>query len=231
MEVLEIIPKNPSIDLKKPEMQYMIISVNNSIPVVVEEMQRLKINRGDTIKVHDIIANYERGLSVDVLGLGNRFNDMKNELVVNESTRIEVKKDFYKCGSVFIDIDSQSSNAIKNLSVTETGEVPVLKYKLRINNGLALVDNYSHVKVRMGDTLIIEDIVSGAMDPSNYIVNFKGFVGNQDNNSGEDRGYTIHISEGSLMKRYSEKNKGQRYHVITTLDGKEVGKIFIDVQP
>lgn len=231
MEVLDIVPKNPSIDLKKPEMQYMIISVNNSIPVVVEEMQRLKINKGDTIKVHDIVANYERGLSVDVLGLGNRFNDMKNELVVNESTRIEVKKDFYKCGSVFIDIDSQSSNAIKNLSVTETGEVSVLKYKLRINNGFALVDNYSHVKVRLGDTLIIEDIVSGAVDPSNYIVNFKGFVGNQDNNSGEDRGYTIHISEGSLMKRYSEKNKGQSYHVITTLDGKEVGKIFIDVQP
>nr|NJM01030.1 hypothetical protein [Desulfobacula sp.] len=231
METLEIIPKNPSIDLKKPEMQYMIISVNNSIPVVVEEMQRLKINKGDTIKVHDIVANYERGLSVDVLGLGNRFNDMKNELVVNESTRIEVKKDFYKCGSVFIDIDPQGSPVSKKLTIKETGEVDVLKYKFRINNVPVSADNYTHVKVRMGDTLIIEDIVSGKVDPSNYIVNFKGFVGNPDNNSGEDRGYVIHISDKSLMKRYSDKNKGQSYHVVTTLDGKEVGKIFIDVQP
>ncbi len=231
MEIMEIIPKNPNIDLKKPEMQYMIISVNNSVPVVVEEMQRLKVNKGDTIKVHDIVANYERGLSVDVLGLGNQFNDMKNELVVNDSTRIEVKKDFYRCGSVFIDIDSQGSDAVKKLIVTETGEVSVLKYKFRINNTLVLVDNYSHVKMRMGDRLVIEDIVSGTVDPSKYIVNFKGFVGNSDNNSGEDRGRMIHISEGSLMRRYSVQNKGQRYHVVTTLDGKEVGKIFIDIQP
>lgn len=231
MEVMGIIPKNPNIDLKKPEMQYMIISVNDSIPVVIQEMQRLKINKGDTIKVHDIIANYERGLSVDVIGLGNKFNDMKNELVVNESTRIEVKKDFYKCGSVFIDIDSQGLKESKKLMVKETGEVNILKYKFRINNMLALIDNYSHVKVHMGDRLIIDDIVSGTVDPSKYLVNFKGFIGNSGNNSGEDRGYTIHISEGSLMKRYSVQNKGQCYHVITTLDGKEVGKIFIDIQP
>ncbi len=231
MEIMEIIPKNPNIDLKKPEMQYMIISVNNSIPVVVEAMQRLKISKGDTIKIHDIVANYERGLSVDVIGLGNQFNDMKNELVINESTRIEVKKDFYKCGSVFIDIDSQRSNSVKKLSITESGEVSALKYKFRINNISNLVDNYSHVKVRMGDKLIIEDLVSGKVDPSKYIVNFKGFVGNSDNNSGEDRGYMIHIAKESLMKRYSVDNMGQCYQVVTTLDGKEVGKIFIDIQP
>jgi hypothetical protein len=231
MDMLEIVPKNPNIDLKKPEMQYMIISVNNSIPVVVEEMQRLKINKGDTIKVHDIVANYERGLSVDVLGLGNQFNDLKNELVVNESTRIEVKKDFYKCGSVFVDVDPHVSKVSNTFSITETGEVSDLKYKLRINNALSFVDNHSRVKVRMGDVLVIEDIISGRIDPSHYIVNFKGFVGNLDNNSGEDRGYAIPISEGSLLKRYSEQNKGKTYPVITTLDGNEVGKIFIDIQP
>ncbi|MFA5903840.1 MAG: M14/M99 family metallopeptidase, partial [Desulfobacula sp.] len=190
MEILDIVPKNPNIDLKKPEMQYMIISVNESIPVVVEKMQRLKIHRGNTIKVLDIIANYERGLSVDVIGLGNMFNDMKNELVVNESTRIEVKKDFYKCGSVFIDVDSENLNQEKKLVVTKTEEVSSLKYKLRINNTHTLVDNYSHVKVRMGDKLVIEDVVSGIVDPSKYIVNFKGFIGNSNNNSGEDRGYS-----------------------------------------
>ena len=231
MEVMDIVPKNPNIDLKKPEMQYMIISVNDSTPVVIEKMQRLKINKGDTIKVHDIIANYERGLSVDVIGLGNKFNDMKNELIVNVSTRIEVKKDFYKCGSVFIDIDSQGSTESKKFVVTETGEVSILKYKFKINDKPLLVDNQSHVKVRMGDRLMIEDIVSGAVDPSKYIVNFKGFIGNSDNNTGEDRGYVIHISEGSLMKRYSVQNKGECYHVVTTLDGKEMGKIFIDIQP
>ena len=93
--MLDILPQTPGIDLKKPQMQYMIISVNDSIPVVVGMMQHLNINRGDTVQVHDIVANYERGLSVDILGVGNGFNDMKKKLVINEPTRIEAKKDFY----------------------------------------------------------------------------------------------------------------------------------------
>ncbi len=230
MNILDIIPQTPGIDLKKPQMQYMIISVNGSIPMVVSKMQRLKIHPGDIVKVHDVIANYERGLSVDVIGLGNRFNDMKKDLVVNESTRIEAKKDFYKCGSVFLDIDAKQARAGKLLTISESTEKDILRYKLKINGELKIVDNYSHVNIRMGDTLIIEDIIAGKIDPAKYIVNFKGFVGNLHNNSGEDRGYMIDTSKGVLIERYSMDKKGRQYHVLTTLDGKEVGKIYIDIQ-
>ena len=77
---------------------------------------------------------------------------------------------------------------------------------------------------------MIEDILAGKVDPSKYIVNFKGFVGNLHNNSGEDRGYVIDTSEGGLMERYSLNKRGRQYYVLTTLNGKEVGKIFIDIQ-
>ena len=231
MEIWGIIPQTPGIDLKKPEMQYMIISVNDSVPVVVEKMQRLKINKGDTIQVHNIVANYERGLSVDVIGLGNHFNDIKKKMVINESTRIEAKKDFYKCGSVFLDIDSKDQKSVRQLKVIDSSDTPVLKYKLRINGKLEIVGNYEHVKIHRGDKLVIEDILAGIVDPSKYIVNFKGFVGNLQNNSGEDRGYVIDTSKGVLMDRYSLKKKGRHYYVLTTLNGKEVGKIFIDIQP
>ena len=230
MEILDIIPQTPGIDLKKPEMQYMIISVNDSIPVVVGKMQRLKIHKGDTIQIHDIIANYERGLSVDVIGLGNQFNDMKKRLVVNEPTRIVAKKDFYKCGSVFLDIDSKDSKAVMQLSVSESKQTQILRYKLKINGKLKMVDNYGHVDIQRGDKLVIEDILAGKVDPSKYIVNFKGFVGNLANNSGEDRGYVIDTSKEVLMKRYSLNKRGRNYYVLTTLNGKEVGKIFIDIQ-
>jgi len=229
MEIMDIIPQTPGLDLKKPEMQYMIISVNDSIPVVVEKMQRLKINKGDIVQVHDIVANYERGLSVDIIGLGNQFNDMRKRLVVNESTRIEAKKDFYKCGSIFLDIDSKSPKAVQ-LTVSESTSTPVLRYKIKINGKLEIVDNYGRVNIRQGDKLIIEDILAGIVDPSKYIVNFKGFVGNPANNSGEDRGYIIDTAKGVLLKRYSLNKRGRHYYVLTTLDGKEVGKIFIDIQ-
>lgn len=230
MELLDIIPQTPGIDLKKPEMQYMIISVNNSIPVVVGKMQHLEINKGDTIQVHDIVANYERGLSVDVLGFGNQFNDMKKKIIVNESTRIEAKKDFYKCGSVFLDIVSTDFKSMRQLSISESSDTADLQYKLRINDKLKIVNNYDHVNIRQGDRLVIEDIIAGKIDPSRYIVNFKGFVGNLENNSGEDRGYLIDTSKGVLMVRYSLNKKGLHYYVLTTLNGKEVGKIFIDIQ-
>ena len=231
MEILDIIPQTPGIDLKKPEMQYMIISVNDSIPVVVEKMQRLKINKGDTIQVHDIVANYERGLSVDVIGLGNHFNDMKKKMIITESTRIEAKKDFYKCGSIFLDIDSKDPTTIKQLTVIDSSDTATLRYKLRINGKLKFIDNYEHLRIHRGDKLLIEDILTGVVDPSKYIVNFKGFVGNLQNNSGEDRGYIIDTAKGVLMERYSLNKKGRHYYVLTTLNGKEVGKIFIDIQP
>ena len=231
MELLEIVPQTPGIDLKEPQMQYMIISVNDAIPVVVEKMQHLKISKGDMIQVHDIIANYERGLSVDVIGLGNQFNDMKNKLIINESTRIVAKKDFYKCGSVFLDIDLKDSKDIKQLTVRESKQVSILKYKLKINGKLTIVENYTHVTLHKGDKLVIEDILTGDTDPSKYIVNFKGFVGNTSNNNGEDRGFLIDTSKGILMERYSMDQKGKHYYVLTSLNKKEVGKIFIDIQP
>ena len=230
LEVLDIIPQTPGIDLKEPEMQYMIISVNDSIPVVVGKMQRLKLNRGDSVKILDIVANYERGLSVDVIGLGNQFNDMKKRLIVTESTRIEAKKDFYTCGSVFLDIDSQDTGDERQLVVTESTDASMLRYKLKINGHLKIVDNFSHVELYRGDKLVIEDILAGKVDPSKYIVNFKGFVGNLQNNNGEDRGYVIDTSEGVLMKRYSLDNRGRHYYVLITLNERTVGKIFVDIQ-
>jgi len=230
MDILDILPQNPGINLKKPQMQYMIISVNDSIPVVVGKMQRLKINRGDMIQVHDIVVNYERGLSVDVLGVGNNFNDMKKKLIITEPTRIEAKKDFYTCGSVFLDMDDQGGAQPHKLAVSESKKVKEIRYKLKINGSTLIVENYSYVTIQHGDKLIIEDIITGDIDPSEYVVNFKGFVGNKSINTGEDRGYTIDTGADVLILRYSLGKKGRRYHVVTTLAGNEVGKIYIDIQ-
>jgi len=235
MSLMGIIPKLPGIDLKKPEMQYMIISVNNSIPVVVEKMQRLKIRQGDVIQVHDIVANYERGLSVDVIGFGNEFNDMKKKLKISEPTRIEAKKDFYACGSVFLDIEADpagkpTDQPADRISLSNSQKTDRIRYKLNVNGAIRVVDNYTRVSLKSGDKLTIVDIITGDVDPSDYIVNFKGFVGNNSKNNGEDRGYVIDTGAGVLMPRYSQGKNGRQYHVITTLDGKEVGKLFIDIQ-
>jgi hypothetical protein len=230
MEMLDILPQTPGIDLQKPQMTYMIISINDSIPVVVGKMHRLKITRGDTIQVHDIVANYERGLSVDVLGVGNDYNDMKKKLIINEPTRIEAKKDFYACGSVFLDFDDTKIDRGNKLLAGAVNENSTIRYKLKVNGRTLIVENYSHVNIQLGDKLIIEDILTGDIDPSEYVVNFKGFVGNRSVNTGEDRGYVIDTGAGVLMLRYSLGKKGRHYYVVATLAGNEVGKIYIDIK-
>ncbi|MDD9304224.1 MAG: succinylglutamate desuccinylase/aspartoacylase family protein [Desulfobacter sp.] len=231
MFLLGIVPKTPGGDLKKPQMQYMIISVNDSIPVVVGKMQRLKIRRGDVIQVHDIVANYERGLSVDVIGLGNEFNDMKKKLKIFEPTRIEAKKDFYACGSVFLDIETQrETGRLGSLSLSNSQKADQIQFKVKVNGATQIVDNFSRINLKYGDKMVIVDIITGDVDPSEYIVNFKGFVGNNSHNTGEDRGYVIDTGAGVLMPKYSIEKKGMRYQIITTLKGKKVGKIFIDIQ-
>jgi hypothetical protein len=225
MDILDILPQTPGIDLQKPQMTYMIISINDAIPVVVGKMHRLKINPGDTIQVHDIVANYERGLSVDVLGVGNDFNDMKKKLIINEPTRIEAKKDFYACGSVFLDFEDTIMAKDTKPLAGASNQTDRIRYKLKVNGSTIIAENYSHVTIQLGDKLIIEDIITGDTDPSEYVVNFKGFVGNNSVNTGEDRGYVIDTGADVLMPRYSLKKKGRQYYVVTTLAGTEVGRI------
>ncbi len=230
MEILDIVPETPGIDLKKPELQYMVISVNDSIPVVVGKMQHLEIQPGDRVKVMDIVANYRRGLSADIIGKGNGFNDMKQKYTVWEDTRIEAKKDFYSCGSVFLDVDDSHHRKRDRLTVSESETTDVLKYQVLINGKKHIFPNYGHVKVKRGDRLVIRDVITGRFDPADCVVNFKGFVGNRRNNDGEDRGYLIDTGKDVLMKRYSLDNQGKRYHILTTKGGEEVGKLFIDIE-
>ncbi|MCK5098611.1 MAG: hypothetical protein KAR45_10945, partial [Desulfobacteraceae bacterium] len=228
MELLDVIPETPGIDLKKPELQYIIISVNDSVPVVVGTMQHLKINRGDTIEVLDMVANYKRGLSADIIGVGSDYNDMKKKFVIKQETRIVAKKDYYSCGSIFLDFHPEIIPGKGKLSVSDSKKVSILKYKLKVNGRMRIVDNYSHVKLEKGDRLVILDIISGKVDPSEYVVNFKGFVGNSRNNTGEDRGYLIDTGQNVLMTKYSINKQDKHYYIFTTLKDKEVGKLFID---
>lgn len=230
MEILDIVPETPGIDLKKPELEYMVISINDSVPVVVGKMQHLRIQTGDRVQVMDIVANYRRGLSADIIGKGNGFSDMRQTYTIREDTRIEAKKDFYSCGSVFLDVSGSPATKRDRLTVSESDTSDALKYRLLINGEKYMFNNYAHVKVKRGDKLVIQDVITGRIDPADCVVNFKGFVGDRRNNDGEDRGYVIDTGEDVLLKRYSIDKQGKRYYILTTSEDKEVGKLFIHFQ-
>ncbi len=228
MEILGLVPQTPGLDLKKPEMQYMIISVNGALPVVVKKMQHLAVQKGDTVEVLDIIANYQRGLSADIIGAGNEFNDLKRKIQIVEPTRIVAKKDFYPCGSVFLDFAAKPAGKPLQIASTEPVE-DGFHYKLKVNGNTRIIKDQEHITLHHGDTLVIEDIMGGKEDPAFYVVNFKGFVGNHSKNTGEDRGDPISIGNTKLMTRYSVHKKGRQYLVRTTSRKKEVSRFYVDI--
>ncbi len=66
-----------------------------------------------------------------------------------------------------------------------------------------------------GEELKIVDILPHAPSSSGVKVNFKGFVGDPSNNTGEDRGYTINTGS-DLMERFSLDGKGETYEIVVT---------------
>ncbi|MDR2387438.1 MAG: hypothetical protein LBE80_07645 [Deltaproteobacteria bacterium] len=92
MRIYGVIPEQPRINLDPPILQYMVISVNGQLPVAVADGQTLMIAPGDSVEVVHIGANYDRGLSVDVLGVGS-LNDIRMPLVIEKATKVIARKD------------------------------------------------------------------------------------------------------------------------------------------
>lgn len=228
MEILDVIPQTPGLNLKKPLLDYLVISVNDTLPVVLKNQQTLHVAQGDTVTVSHIEANYERGLSADLVGLGT-VNDLRKPIAIRAPTRVVVRKDYYPCGSVYIDIGSRASATATARMRPQPHQPPTsLFFKVKRNLETEFYNNYGRFKLIKGDIFEIVDVITSRVDPSELVVNLKGYVGQRSHNTGEDRGYRINSGK-DLWKRYSLKKAGRQYQVIVTLEDKKVGKLFIDL--
>ncbi|MBN2419422.1 MAG: hypothetical protein JXL81_08570 [Deltaproteobacteria bacterium] len=230
MEVFGIVPETPGIYLEKPYLRSVVISVNDSMPIVLEDGHVFNINSGDTITVLHVEGNYERGLSADILGYGS-LNDMRKPVRVISPTRIIVRKDYYPCGSIDIALNGSREviSGIPSASESFSVDNALFFFKVKINGRERIFGNLESVPLIKGDMLEIVDVVSNYFDPLDLIVNFKGFVGNIENNTGEDRGYVINTSR-DLWKRYSKNNDGRIYDLIATKNDKTVGRLSVELE-
>ncbi|MBU0988106.1 MAG: hypothetical protein KKH68_12735, partial [Proteobacteria bacterium] len=230
MERMGIVPETPGLNLERPVLNYLVASINDSLPVVVRDQQYLSINPGDSIMISHIEANYERGLSVDIIGYG-AANDIRKKIKIEGPTKVIVRKDYHPCGQIDIKLGQNQKDTPPGIGVADK---PVLGpglflYRVRINGDERIFQNYAHVKLVKGDKFEIVDIISGMGNPSAFVVNLKGFVGTTRNNTGEDRGYVIDTGR-DLWQRYSLERKGKIYQVVVTDDREVIGKLFLDLE-
>jgi hypothetical protein len=219
--LFDIIPESPGLVLDTPVLKYLVVSVNGQIPIVVKHNETLRLMAGDSINVSHIESNYERGMSLDILGYGD-LNDYRKEFEIFRNTTIIVRRDNQIFGEIPIKISSQRLREKRKQDRPEKIDYFVIETK----GHRLLLSNGSTLDLVKGDRLKIVDVQPAFPESSGLTVNFKGFVGDRKNNTGEDRGYTIDTSS-RLMKRYSLKKKGQAYEIVASLKDHVMGRLVV----
>ncbi len=93
-----------------------------------------------------------------------------------------------------------------------------------------LLSNGETIEVTRGDKLKIVDVLPSTPRSSGIKVNFKGFVGDRKNNTGEDRGYLIDTGT-ALMKRWSLYKKDEYYEIVVTRGKTKLGRLVVKLKP
>ncbi len=221
MKLFDIVPEYPGWVLDPPVLKYLVLSVNGQTPIVVKDREEVHVQPGDTLHVAHIEANYERGLSLDILGWGD-LNDFRKDFVVAESTRMIVRKDNKKIAEIPIRVSTD-----RRVKAVEWEAVSGPRYLLVQAKGLRLLlADGETLELLQGDTLKILDVLPPAAPGEALKVNFKGFVSNWANNKGEDRGSMIHTGK-DLLKRYSLHKKGELYQIVVLKKEELVARFLV----
>jgi hypothetical protein len=220
-----IIPESPGLVLDKPLLKYLVVSINGQIPIVIKENQTLELQAGDSVKVSHIESNYERGLSLDILGYGD-LNDYRREFVVFRNTSIIVRKDNH----IFAEIPLKISKKRLGEEKSKIRPAKLDYFVVETKGHRILLSNGETLDLVKGDKLKIVDIIPSFPSVPGITVNFKGFVGDWKNNTGEDRGYVIDTG-ANLIKRYSLHKKGKFYTVIASKGDNVLGRMKIRLTP
>ncbi|MDR2455219.1 MAG: hypothetical protein LBE49_01310 [Deltaproteobacteria bacterium] len=122
MELYGVEPEQPRINLDPPSLKYMVISVNSMLPVAVADGQTLLVSPGDTVEVVHVGANYDRGLSVDFIGLGG-LNDIRLPLAIKKPTSIIARRDNIRFGQINLDLLPDNLGPSPQLLLASAGEV------------------------------------------------------------------------------------------------------------
>lgn len=241
MKHLGIIPENPGINLPPPKLKYLVVSINRGRPIVVADKDTLTVNRGDELFVSHIEANYERGLTVDFLGLGG-ISDFRRGFPIEHQTSIVVRKDHQQFGWIRLNVDQtqpvKAVPASKTTTVAQPATVPdevatktedVAQYfVIKINGEERLVAAGQTVKLIEGDALELVDAWTPSGRKGVFEVNFKGWTPSGKYNNGDDRGYVI-ATDRELMSRWSLEGAGRRYQVVADLQGKACGRFYVQL--
>lgn len=231
MDLLGIIPATTGAEITPPKLRFVVLSVNQRPPLVLGAGETLTVASGDAIKVLHIEANYERGLSCDLLGIGS-VNDLRQSLVVKRATSLVLRKDGVRIGQVKVKVNGKPQ--------AKTGALAMpagrMQFLIGVPGGKRMLAPGESLTITRGDKISVLEVLCDPKARKGLKVNFKGFVPkNQANNRGEDRGFVIDTRR-DLIKRFSECPPGtakgiECYRVLAKNGNRKLGQITVRVVP
>jgi hypothetical protein len=224
-KLFDIIPQSPGLVLDPAVLKYVVVTINGQTPIVINDKQTLQLAAGDSIRITHIEANYERGLSLDILGYGG-VNDYRKDFPIYRDTTLIVRKDNHKFAELPIRISKKKQPVEKKVTHIKRIDGFVIEtrgHRILLSNGETL-------EVTRGDKLKIVDVLPSAPRHSGIKVNFKGFVGDRKGNTGEDRGFVIDTGT-ALMKKWSLHKKDEYYEVVVTRGKARIGRMLVRLVP
>ena len=228
MKEFGIVPENPKILVDNPQLNHLIVLINGTERVAIKNGETLLLNRGDRVLIEHIdMENYKRGLAADIIGMGG-INDLGKPFTINFPTRIIVRKDSYKCASVKLSLSRKEMIAGAPRVAELASRIPNLEFLTILMDGERQEANSGDtLEVQVGQVLeIIEAVIDQPSFGKSLVVNFKGFVGDKTNNTGEDRGYKI-PTDRDLILKYSLNGLGRAYPIVVSCLGKDIGRVIV----
>lgn len=214
-----IIPEHPSVYLPTPELEHLVIRIkDNPNPFAVENGGILSIPAGTPINVISVVANYRRGISVDINGHGNT-NDLGRTALITTPTTIRVYKDAYLCGKVSVEITPVHIHPPARLKQVE----------ISVHDKIFVVSSGDTLHIVKGDIIRLVDAWITNRSDEDFRINFYGFVGNKESNDAEDRGYYINTAV-DLIERLSLDKKGYLYRIEALKRREVIGNIYIKLE-
>jgi len=191
---------------------------------MIHNKRTLFIRKNDEIKIHHMEANYERGLSADILEHGSA-NDFGTRLKIHAPTKIVVKKDKFTCGEINI----QFAKAIYYKEVvSDISEYTHLV--VDINGNIEVVEADNYIDVIKGETIRIIDTVPPIKNKPNFRLNLYGFVPNNKSKKGDDINHYINTAN-DLMRRFSKNGQGKIYEIRLASGGNIVSTFHLRLVP
>ncbi len=228
MEQLGIVLDTPGLNLAKPELDYLLIRVNDGHSYAMPHGSTLNINPGDEVVVTDIIANYERGMVADIETLGTR-NDTHIPFRISKDTRIIVRKDAEEFG--WIELNTGFVDTMTKLlpSHAPPPQIKAEELLVNVNDSIQRLRAGETLRVDNDSRLILKGIRTNIPHLDNEVfINFKGYAPPKSLNDGNDIDLPIYTKQ-DLWPRYSLNQEGRLYPVVATYQDITIGEFWVEL--